>query len=79
MEEIQIVATFVAKILIYSGGAVFLLCFLLGARLAWEMFKLAVYTMRLANKWGQFRKLPVEAREEAVKSGYFEDDTKEIK
>ena len=79
MEEIQAVATFVAKILIYSGGALFLVAFFFGARLLWEMFKLALYVMKLTNKWGQFKKLPIEARDEAVRSGYFEDDTKEIK
>ena len=59
MQEIEAVFTIVAKILIYSGGVAFLICFLFGAKLIWEMFKLA--------------------REEAHKSGYFDDDTKDIK
>ena len=79
MEEVQLVAIFVAKILLYCGGVAFLICFFFGARLIWEMVKLAIYTHKLINKWGNFKKLPVEAREEAVKSGYFDDDTKNIK
>jgi hypothetical protein len=79
MQEIEAVFTVVAKILIYCGGAAFLVCFFFGARLIWEMVKLAIYTHKLINKWGNFKKLPIEAREEAVKSGYFDDDTKDIK
>lgn len=79
MEEVQLVAIFVAKILLYCGGIAFLICFFFGARLIWEMVKLAIYTHKMINKWGNFKKLPVEARAEAVKSGYFDDDTKDIK
>ena len=79
MEEIQAVAIFVAKVLIYCGGAAFLICFLFGAKLLWEIVKLALYTQKLISKWGQYKRLPVEAREQAEKSGHFEDDTKEIK
>lgn len=79
MEEIEVVATFVAKVLIYSGGFVFLICFLFGAKLLWEMFKLAIYTSRLVNKWNQYKRIPIEGREDALKTKYFEDDTKEIK
>ena len=79
MEEIQIVATFVAKVLIYSGGLVFLVCFLFGAKVLWEMLKLALYTSKLVNKWNQYKRIPIEGREEALKSNHFSDDTKEIK
>ena len=79
MEEVQLVAIFVAKILLYCGGIAFLICFFFGAKLVWEMVKLGIYTHKLINKWGNFRKLPVEAHEEAHKSGYFDDDTKDIK
>lgn len=79
MEEMQIVATFVAKVLIYSGGLMFLICFLFGAKVLWEMFKLALYTSKLVNKWSQYKRIPLEGREEALKSNLFSDDTKEIK
>jgi hypothetical protein len=79
MEEIQAVATFVAKVLIYCGGAMFLICFLFGAKLIWEIVKLALYTQKLITKWGQYKRLPVEVRAEAEKSGNFDDDTKNIK
>ena len=79
MEEIQAVAIFVAKVLIYCGGVAFLICFLFGAKLLWEIVKLALYTQKLISKWGQYKRLPVEARAEAEKSGNFDDDTKEIK
>ncbi len=79
MEEIQLVFTFVAKVLIYCGGVAFLICFLFGAKLIWEIVKLAIFTQKMVNKWGQYKRLPVEARGEADKSGYFDDDTKEIK
>jgi hypothetical protein len=79
MQEIEAVATFVAKILIYCGGAAFLICFLFGAKLLWEIVKLALYTQKLINKWGQYKRIPVEGRAEADRSGHFEDDTKEIK
>ncbi len=79
MQEIEAVAIFVAKILIYCGGVAFLICFLFGAKLLWELVKLALYTQKLITKWGQYRRIPVEARNIADKSGYFDDDTKEIK
>lgn len=79
MEEIQLVAIFVAKILIYCGGIAFLICFLFGAKLLWEIVQLAFYTQKLISKWGQYKRIPVEDREKADKSGHFEDDTKEIK
>jgi hypothetical protein len=79
MEEVQLVAIFVAKVLLYLGGVAFLICFLFGAKVLWEVVKLAFYTQRLITKWGQYKRLPVEARGEADKSGYFDDDTKEIK
>lgn len=79
MEEVQVVFTTVAKILIYCGGAVFLICFFMGAKLLWEMLKLAIYTHKLVNKWSQYKRIPIEGREDALKSKHFEDDTKEIK
>jgi hypothetical protein len=79
MQEIEIVATFVAKVLIYCGGLAFLICFFFGAKLLWEMFKLTIYTSKLINKWSNYKKIPVEGREAADKSGHFDDDTKNIK
>jgi hypothetical protein len=43
------------------------------------MLKLAIYTSKLVNKWNQYKRIPLEGREEALKSSQFSDDTKEIK
>ena len=56
MQEIEAVFTIVAKILIYSGGVAFLICFLFGAKLIWEMFKLALYTSKLIHKWSNYKR-----------------------
>lgn len=79
MEELLFVFKIVAEILIVCGGIAFLFCFVFGAKLLWEMFKLSLYTAKLVHKWTNYKKIPVEGREEALKSKYFEDDTKEIK
>ena len=68
MEEVQLVAIFVAKILLNCGGVAFLMCFFFGAKLVWEMVKLAIYPHQLIYRWVNVRKLPVEALVEAVKS-----------
>ena len=79
MEDLAWIATLVAKVIIVCGGLAFLICFYFGAKLLWEMIKLSIYTSRLIHKWGKYKTLPVEAREEADKSGKFDDDTKNIK
>ena len=79
MEQVYHIFTIVAQVIIVCGGITFLICFAFGAALLWQMFKLALYTSKLVNKWSQYKRLPVEAREEAEKSGYFNDDTKDIK
>lgn len=79
MDSLIWIFTLVAQILIICGGIAFLICFGFGAKLLWEMMKLSIYTSRLIHKWSNYKKIPVEGREEADKSGHFEDDTSKIK
>lgn len=79
MEHLLWIFTIVAEILIVCGGIAFLFCFLFGAKLLWEMFKLSLYTSKLIHKWSKYKQIPVEGKEEAQKSEYFKDDTEETK
>lgn len=57
----------------------FLVCFLVGATLMWQMFSLSVYTYKLMHKWSRYKRIPLEGRAEADASGKFPDDTANIK
>jgi hypothetical protein len=77
--EINQVFSIVAQIFIYCGAAMFIACFCMGALLMWQMFSLSMYTYKMLYKWNRFKKIPIEGRAEAIKSGKFPDDTENIK
>lgn len=79
MNEILEIFTIVAQVFIICGGVMFIACFVVGAVLVWQMFTLSAYTYRLIHKWNNYKRIPVEGREEADKSKHFNDDTKDIK
>lgn len=79
MEELLWIFTLVAQVIIVCGGIAFLFCFYVGAKLLYDMFRLSVFTMKSIHKWGNYKKIPAEGREEADKSGHFNDETKDIK
>jgi hypothetical protein len=71
MEELTFVFTLVAKILIYCGGVMFLVCFLMGAYTLYQVFSTTLYTIRLTKMWQQFAKMTPEEKVEALKNDRF--------
>jgi hypothetical protein len=71
MEDLTIVFTFVAKILIYCGGIAFLTCFIMGAYTIYQIFSTTLYTIKITKMWQDFNKLSPEAKMEALKSDRF--------
>lgn len=79
MESLKDVFLVVAHVFIYCGAAMFLACFCFGAVLLWQMLVLSAYTYKMMYKWSRYKRIPLEGRAEADASGYFPDDTKNIK
>jgi hypothetical protein len=71
MEELTFVFTLVAKILIYCGGIMFLVCFLMGAYTLYQLFSTTLYTIRITKMWQQFAKMTPEEKAEALKNHRF--------
>lgn len=71
MEELTSVFTFVAKVLIYCGGVMFVACFAMGAYTLYQVFSTTLYTIRITKMWHDFNKMSPEAKVEALKNDRF--------
>ena len=71
MEELTFVFTLVAKILIYCGGVMFLVCFLMGAYTLYQLFTTTLYTIRITKMWQEFAKMTPEEKALAIKNDRF--------
>lgn len=73
MGDITSVFVIVAKLLIYMGATMFIICFVMGAWTFYQIFSTTLYTMKVAKMWNDYRKLSPEAKLEAVKDKRFKD------
>jgi hypothetical protein len=71
MDGVTQVFVIVAKVFIYLGGAMFTLCFAMGAYAFYQIFATTLYTIRITKMWNEYNKLSPEAKIEALKSGKF--------
>ena len=73
MQDITEVFTIVAKVFIYCGATMFIVCFLMGAYTLYQIFSTTLYTIKVAKKWHDYNNLSQEAKIELIKSSKFKE------
>ena len=79
MQELIDVFYVIAQVFVFCGAIMFMICFILGAIAVWQMFKLSLYAVQMTHKWNRYKRLPLEGRHEADKSGKFPREEDNVK
>lgn len=73
MQDITEVFTIVAKVFIYCGATMFIICFLAGAYTVYQIFSTTLYTIKITKLWHDYNNMSPEAKIEAMKSSRFKE------